>query len=117
MSNLPPPPSPTSEAVKPVVMRFAVNGLNYSFRVPLLAREERDLHLETGHRIAGLFRQLQSDPGLDIVAAFVWLARRQRGDHTVTFDQVLDDLDRAGPGNVTFAVTAEDPVPEAPGQS
>ena len=116
MTNLPPPPAPDG-APKPVVMRFTVNGANYSFRVPLLAREERDLHQETGHRLAGLFPQLQSDPGLDIVAAFIWIARRQRGEQTVTFDAVLDQLDAAGPGNVTFAVTAEDPVPEPHGQN
>lgn len=116
MTNLPPPtPAPTTpvEQNTPRTYRFTVNGAPMQFRAPLKAREERDLRSATGYSLTGLFDQLQRQPGADLVAAFLWLCRRQTGA-TVSYDAVLDELDAMDRLEFVALDTVADP--EHPGQ-
>lgn len=60
----------------------------YTVRVgdvsPRLARE---LRRETGYSFNRLFELLEEDPDVDLIAAFIWLARRVAGEQ-VTLDEV-----------------------------
>lgn len=69
----------------------------------LTPHDVRALRKETGFSWAGLGRELQRDPDIDLIGALVWLARRIAGDE-VPYDQVLNEI---GYGS-ELKVTVED---------
>jgi hypothetical protein len=73
-------------------MKIEVDGRTYIVRESDLSpRDIRELRRETGFSWAGLGRELQRDPDIDLIGALVWLARRLDGDQ-VSYDEVLDGL-------------------------
>lgn len=97
-------------------LRITLDGEVYEVRVgdvtPEIARGVRQHH---GVSFMRLMDQLVQDPDVDAIAAFVWTARRLRGeavdfeDVTVTYAQLLSDgFDVDVPG-----APSEDADPEA----
>lgn len=46
----------------------------------------------TGMSLQSLLSAAATDPDLDVVAAAIWLARRQDGEPTVSFEEVASEL-------------------------
>lgn len=77
---------------------LTIDGESYVVRVgdvtPQIARELRN---ESGMSFMRLIGTVSSDPDIDVISAFVWLARRIRGedvafgDVEVTYGQILSD--------------------------
>ncbi|HEY9391367.1 MAG TPA: hypothetical protein VIR27_16580 [Mycobacteriales bacterium] len=73
-------------------VRVTLDGVAYTLHMgELSAMDASALRRETGMSVAGLLSAIQSDPDIDILAAVVWLARRQDGDR-VTFDEVASGI-------------------------
>lgn len=82
----------------------------------LSAKDAALLRRETGMSLAGVLRAGMADPDIDVFAAMVWLARRQAGDETVTFEEVAEEFtyDRDYEQSEDPAEAIEDPdSPEA----
>jgi hypothetical protein len=97
-------------------VRITIDGESYEVRLadvtPNLTRE---LRRQTGMSFNQLMREVVTDPDLDSLAGFVWMARRIAGesieidDVMVTYAQILDEgFEVAVPGKRT-----EDDDPEA----
>lgn len=95
-------------------LRISMEGEDFEVRLgditPALARE---LRAKLGFGPMQLIRQCSVDPDVDLLSAFVWLARRISGelvrfeDVEVTYAQLLSEgFDVSTPGK-------EDPDPEA----
>lgn len=73
-------------------MKIELDGRTYVVRESDISPHDiRALRSETGFSWAGLGRELQKDPDLDLIAALIWLARRIEGDE-VDYDTLLDEL-------------------------
>lgn len=73
-------------------MKIELDGRTYVVRESdLTPHDVRALRKETGFSWAGLGRELQRDPDIDLIAALVWMARRLDGDD-VTYDTVLGEI-------------------------
>lgn len=73
-------------------LQITLDGRTYVVReADLTPHDVRALRKETGFSWAGLGRELQRDPDIDLIAALVWMARRLAGDE-VPYESVLDDL-------------------------
>jgi hypothetical protein len=92
----------------------SVDGVKYSlFPQELSARDTTDVRRATGMSFRFLMEAAGKDPDLDVVAAVVWLARRQAGE-SVTFDEVANAIGYdANIENVTDPVEPEPDSPEA----
>jgi hypothetical protein len=97
-------------------IRITLDGESYEVRLadvtPALTRE---LRRSTGMSFNQLMREVTTDPDLDSLAGFVWMARRIAGDTVevddvvVTYAQLLDEgFEVALPGK-----RSEDDDPEA----
>jgi hypothetical protein len=97
-------------------VRITLDGESYEVRLadvtPNLTRE---LRRQTGMSFNQLMREVVTDPDLDSLAGFAWMARRIAGesleidDVMVTYAQILDEgFEVATPGKRT-----EDDDPEA----
>lgn len=97
-------------------VRITLDGESYEVRLadvtPNLTRE---LRRQAGMSFNQLMREVVTDPDLDSLAGFVWMARRIAGevveidDVIVTYAQILDEgFEVATPGK-----RAEDSDPEA----
>ncbi len=70
-----------------------VNGKRYTMRTSeMTARDSALLRKQTGMSARLLLAAAAKDPDLDVVAAIVWLARRQAGEADVTFDEVAAEI-------------------------
>lgn len=88
-----------------------VDGETYTLHPgELSALDSAALRRETGMSVRLLLEAAGKDPDLDVVAAIVWLARRQRGD-SVSFDEVA-----AAIGYDTKVEALDEPVedPDSP---
>lgn len=73
-------------------LQIVLDGRTHTVRESdLTPHDVRALRKEVGFSWAGLSRELQRDPDIDLIAALVWLARRIDGDE-VPYDQVLDEI-------------------------
>lgn len=73
-------------------MKIEVDGRTYIVRESDISpKDVRALRAATGFSWAGLGRELQKDPDLDLIGALIWLARRIEGDE-VAYDDILDEL-------------------------
>ena len=71
-----------------------VNGQEYTVRQgDLTAMDTSALRREVGLSFRGLLEQFTKDPDIDLVAAFVWLARRVDGELLLSFEQVASEMD------------------------
>lgn len=73
-------------------IKLEVDGKTYVVReADISPKDVRVLRRETGFSWAGLAREMQSDPDIDLIAALVWFARHLDGD-SATYDDVLGSL-------------------------
>lgn len=87
-------------------LRLVIDGEAFEVRMgDVTSKIARELRRETGHGVYGLIEAVASQPDVDLVAEFVWLARRLRGevveldDVEVTYADLLGDdfeVDTAG---------------------
>lgn len=50
------------------------------------------LRRETGYSFRGLLVAAAKDPDIDVIAALVWLARRQAGELLLSFEEVAEEI-------------------------
>lgn len=87
-------------------LRLTIDGQTYEVRLgDVTARIARELRAATGHGVNGLINAVAADPDVDLIAEFVWLARRIRGEHVdlddveVSYaDMLADGFDVSLPG-------------------
>lgn len=85
--------TPKSEANRKAPLeegvRITIGGETFEVRVgDISAIHERELRREWGGSFEALSDELGGKPGIDSISAFVWFARRMRGDE-VGFDDVV----------------------------
>ncbi len=67
----------------------SIDGTTFVLRPSeVTASDVAALRRETGLSLRTVIDQAQNDPDLDVIAALVFMARRQAGDRSVTFDSV-----------------------------
>lgn len=123
---MPPARRRTKAADNSPGMKIEYDGRTYIIRESdLTPRDVAALRRETGFAgWLGLSTEAQRGFDLDVLAAYVWLARRMDGEVGITFDSVLDEMaydkglnvsvDDKRTGKVTTASTKdEDDSPEA----
>lgn len=86
-------------------LRISLDGDVFEVRLgDINSALTRELRQKSGMGFNQLMHLAASDPDTDIIAAFVWVARRLRGedvefdDVVVTYSQLLDDFDIDMPG-------------------
>lgn len=88
-------------------MTVTVDGESYTVRLgdvsPTLGREVRRIY---GVGVRSFFGQLANDPDLDLVAGFVWMARRIRGEY-VDLEDVESELTYASLGDADVELADE----------
>lgn len=88
-------------------MTITVDGEAYTVRLgdvsPTLGREVRRIY---GVGVRGFFGQLAHDPDLDLVAGFIWMARRIRGEY-VELEDVESQLTYASLDNADVGLADE----------
>lgn len=97
-------------------LRITIDGEAYTVRLgDVTSTMTRELRRATGMSFNQVMNLVQTDPDSDVIAAFIWVARRIAGekvdvdDVVVTYTQLLDDgFDVALPG-----AREEDDGPEA----
>lgn len=88
-----PPPRPRKNSPA-VVLRMTVDGTTHNLRVnEISALDAAALRRATGMSFAAVMRAAQDDADIDVVAALIWLARRQNGEEHLTYETVAADLD------------------------
>lgn len=95
-------------------LSITLDGQTHEVRVGDISSSiARELRAHVGFGPMQLIRQCAIDPDVDLISAFVWLARRINGEHVafndveVTYGQLLaDGFDVSMPGD-------EEPDPEA----
>lgn len=128
MSNTPKPRRPSlaaksskrSEADRKAAleqgMRVTLDGQTYEVRMgdvtPQIARE---LRAQVGFGFIQLIEQMDTVPDVDLVAAFVWVARRVRGERVALDEVEMDygDLFDADPEILDATDEPEATGPEA----
>jgi hypothetical protein len=99
-------------------MQIEFDGQTYVVRQSdMTGQDARALRQEVGMSFAGLLTQMQADPDIDLIAAFIWLARRIKGD-VITYDAILDSIGYESDIDVKLedkrtAAAVEDDSPEA----
>lgn len=79
-------------------LRIVIDGEEYVVRLgDVTSRVARELRAATGHGVHWLIGAVSVEPDVDLIAEFVWLARRIRGEEVafddieVSYRQLLDD--------------------------
>lgn len=91
---------------------ITVDGEVYTVRQgEMTAQLVMHLRKETGYSFRGLLVAAAQDPDIDVIAALVWLARRQDGEALLSFDDVAAQIDYTV--DVDLAEASEDGRPEA----
>jgi hypothetical protein len=96
-------------------MRIEYGGKTYMIRqTDMTGQDTRALRQEVGLSFAGLFREMQADPDIDLIGAFIWLARRIDGE-TVSYDEVLETINYGSSFEIgtTADKPGDDDSPEA----
>jgi hypothetical protein len=97
-------------------MQIEFDGQTYIVRQSdMTGQDARALRQEVGMSFQGLLKEMQADPDIDLIAAFIWLARRINGD-SVSYDSILDSIGYDSAIDVSLegkAAPAEDDSPEA----
>lgn len=70
-----------------------VDGRPYTLRVDeVCAIDAAALRRATGMSLRSLIEASNADPDIDVIAALVWLARRQTGEPNLTFDDAARSI-------------------------
>ena len=74
-------------------LRLTIEGEDYTIRAgDLNALDARELRKQVGMTFVELIQGFGTHPDIDLVAAVVWLARRIKGDRTLTYDAVAEAM-------------------------
>lgn len=84
----------TSQTSKPGrTIAITVDGVRYEVaELDLRAPDIRELRKETGMSFMRLVETFEADPDLDLVAAFLWLARRSNGEPSLRYADVANGM-------------------------
>jgi hypothetical protein len=89
MARAPRPGAGKRAAQQQNVYKVTVDGTTHHLRLgEVTAAETGELRRLTGFGLRHLGYVILSDPDIDIIAAVVWLARRQVGERSLGLDQV-----------------------------
>lgn len=70
-----------------------VDGTDYAVRADEISAVDASLlRRQTGMSVRAVMQAADDDPDIDIVAALVWLARRQAGETGVRFEDVAAEI-------------------------
>lgn len=98
-------------AVDNVDTSIKVDGVTYTVRLgDVSGLLDRDCRKTTGLSVMGVLTQMTTDPGMDSLAAFVWIAKTQKGIET-TYEGELAEF--TWDTEVVYGVEDEDPAPQA----
>ncbi len=113
MATAPRPGGTRREEAAKASVTITVDGVAHTFRpVEVSANMIGQLRRATGMSLAECMEAAQKSPDLDVLAAMVWLARRQAGE-AITYDEVADALTYDTELEVDDAEPEEDPsLPE-----
>lgn len=104
MATAPRPGAMQRKQLAEAAVSFVIDGDTYTFRpVELTARVTRECREVTGLSPMGILGQLNGPnftADLDVLAAFMWVCKRQSGEE-VDFDELLDRV------NLEWLATAE----------
>lgn len=108
-----PRPGSTRDA-EPLRLVINVDGDEHTFTPDAVtARQVGECRRQVGRTVKALLDEVSSDADIDTLAAFVWLAKLQRGE-AVTYAEVADALGYGTDyGVTTNVVDVEDDSPEA----
>ena len=82
----------TTRAKETARLSIAVDGDVHVFTPSALtAAQVGQCRRQTGRTVRALLDEMQTDPDIDTIAAFVWLAKLQRGDDA-TYADVVDSI-------------------------
>ncbi len=112
MAKAPKPGS--TRTTDPVRLVIVVDGDRCVFTPDALtARQIGECRRQVGRTVRSLLDEIAADADIDTLAAFVWLAKLQRGEQ-VTYEQVADSIGYNSEFDVeTNADSDEDDSPEA----
>ena len=89
-----------------------VDGVVYTVSPSdLTGRDEARIRRETGHSLSHLVDTLHTDPGVDVLGAFMWVALLQAGEDA-DYGEVLDSISYASEVETAKPEDGE-PHPEA----
>lgn len=111
-----PPEAPKSPTAGDIAMTLTVDGVAYHLNPRELDHTtERALFAESGLTLPQLMTAMSGGSGAPfMLAALVFLARRQRGDR-VTYDEVASAIGYDTEVDVVLDAGGEGSAPEAPG--
>ena len=96
-------------------IRISVGDEVYEVRVgDLNALHERALRRQYGAPFSDLMEEFEAHPGLDSIAAVVWLARYMRGETDLTYDEVALLIDLEFAEAMEIADTSAEKVGDSP---
>ncbi len=85
-------PEPGASRRADAHISISVDGTVYTMRPSeLSAVDGAKVRAQTGMSLRSLLSAAETDPDLDVIAAVVWLARRQAGEK-ITFDEVAEAI-------------------------
>lgn len=74
-------------------LRITVDGQAFQVRAgDLSALDELELRRTIGCSFMGLVQQVANDPGYDLLAAVIWLARKTGGEPDLTYREVASEV-------------------------
>jgi len=92
-------------------MAIAINGKPYSLNpMDLSSNDVAALRQATGMSLRRVFELAETDPDIDVIAAFVWMARRAAGERNLRFESVASEIGY----DSEFTVNADAEEGEAP---
>lgn len=98
-------------------IRITYDGHVYEVRTgELNALDENALRRETGMTFDTLLSEARDNPGIDIIAMLIWLARRTNGEQMLRFATVAKDITRDSVEEL-FELEDGDQGEEPPGES
>jgi hypothetical protein len=117
MARAPRPGAGKRAAQQQNVYKVTLDGTTHFLRLgEVSAVETAELRRLTGFGLRHLGYVILSDPDIDVIAAVVWLARRQAGERSLPLDQVARAItyDSEIEVDVVDVKQAEDEEPESP---
>jgi hypothetical protein len=92
MANAPRPGASRRAEAEAMTITIKVDGAVYTVRPgEVTANLVGQLRRVTGFSLQGLMAAAGEDPDLDVIAALVWMARRQAGEN-VNYEKVADSI-------------------------
>jgi len=83
----------TQSALDAEAIAIKIDGRLYSLNpADVTGSQDRKLRQATGQTIAMIIGELESAPGLDTIATFMFACRYLAGEENLDFDQLLDEI-------------------------